>query len=172
MILAIAMAGDRDAFERLFRQFAPRVKTYYLKCGASEAMAEELVQETMLMVWRKSRLFDPRKAGAATWIFTIARNLFVDAWRRARRPEFDAQDPALVRNPEREIDSELIRSQSEVLVREAVGGLPAEQREVLELSFFSEQPHSAIAKRLELPIGTVKSRMRLALKRMRSQLKA
>jgi RNA polymerase sigma-70 factor (ECF subfamily) len=170
LLVAVATLGDRFAFECLFRQFAPRIKTYLLRCGVPHAVADELVQEAMLTVWRKAALFDPSKASAATWIFTIARNLHIDVIRRSRRPTFDPLDPAFVRDAEPAADSELIRAQSEAQIREIVKALPAAQREILQLSFFAEQPHSVIAKQLDLPIGTVKSRVRLALRRIRGRL--
>jgi RNA polymerase sigma-70 factor (ECF subfamily) len=170
-IVAIATHGDRSAFENLFRQFAPRLKTYFLRCGVSQSVADDLAQEAMLILWRKAALFDPCKASAATWIFTIARNLFIDAIRHDRRPSFDPLDPAFVPDVEPSVESELIRAQSEAQIREIVKSLPAGQREILQLSFFANQSHSLIAKRLDVPIGTVKSRVRLALRRMRGRLK-
>lgn len=167
---AIATGRDRSAFESLFRQFAPRLKTYFLRCGASHPLADELVQEAMLTVWRKAALFDPAKGGVGTWLFTIGRNLYVDAIRRDRRPEFDPHDPGFAPDSEAAADFGMIKAQSEAQVRKLLMDLPAEQREILQLSFFADRPHSAIAKELDLPIGTVKSRVRLALRRIRGRL--
>ncbi len=100
LLLAVGHERDRSAFVALFDHFAPRVKAYLIRLGASGALAEDLAQEAMLIVWRKADLFDPAKASAATWLFTIARNLRIDAIRREKRPEFDPDDPAFVVDPE------------------------------------------------------------------------
>ena len=168
LIQLIAAQADRDAFAALFELFAPKVKGYLLRLGASGAAAEELAQETMLAVWRKAALFDPARAGASTWIFTIARNLRIDAIRRDRPPpaEEDPTDSA----PEPGADAVVFAAEREARVREALKTLPPEQMQIVELSFFSEEPHSAIAERLGLPLGTVKSRLRLAMGRLRALL--
>jgi RNA polymerase sigma-70 factor (ECF subfamily) len=168
LIQAIAARGDRAAFAALFSHFAPRVKGYLLRLGASAASAEELAQETMLAVWRKAALFDPSRAGASTWIFTIARNLRIDALRRDR-PAPAEGDPSDER-PEPQADAVMLAAEREARVRAALKALPPEQVEIVELSFFSEEPHSAIAERLGLPLGTVKSRLRLAMGRLRAIL--
>jgi RNA polymerase sigma factor (sigma-70 family) len=170
LLIAVASAQDRSAFEALFRHFAPRVKAYLLRLGASSAAAEDLAQEALLLVWRKARLFDPSKASAATWIFTIARNLRIDALRRERRPEFEPNDPAFVPEQDQPADAGLIRGDDEVRLREAIGNLSPEQAKVVELSFFADKPHSLIAKELGLPLGTVKSRLRLAMSRIRGEV--
>jgi len=167
LLIAVGATRDRAAFESLFRHFAPRVKAYLLRLGAGSAAAEDLAQEAMLSVWRKASLFDARKASAATWIFTIARNLRIDALRRERRPEFDPNDPAFVPEPDAHADAGLIRGDDEARLREAIGKLSPEQAKVVELSFFADKPHSLIAKELGLPLGTVKSRLRLAMSRIR-----
>lgn len=172
LLAAVGAARDRAAFEALFRHFAPRIKAYLLRLGASAAAAEDLAQEAMLSVWRKAALFDPAKASAATWIFTVARNLRIDALRRERRPEFDPADPAFVPDAERPADAALARSEDEARLREAIGKLSPEQARVVELSFFADKPHSAIARELGLPLGTVKSRLRLAMSRIRGVLAA
>ena len=166
LIGRIAAAADREAFAELFRHFAPRVKSYALRLGAPPAAAEELAQETLLSVWRKADRFDPARASASTWIFTIARNLRIDALRRERplpAPEDDADPSPLA-------DALLSGVQDDRRVRQALGALPPEQLQVIELSFFSDAPHSAIAESLGLPLGTVKSRLRLAMGRLRALL--
>jgi RNA polymerase sigma-70 factor, ECF subfamily len=169
MIGAIAARADRGAFAALFGHFAPRVKSYMLRLGADPRLAEELAQETLLAVWRKAAAFDPAKAAASTWIFTIARNLRIDAVRRDRRAE-----PLDDRNEEVDDDptpyDALAAAQSEGRIREALMALPPEQAEVVRLSFFSDKPHSEIAEELGLPLGTVKSRLRLAMGRLRDLL--
>jgi RNA polymerase sigma-70 factor, ECF subfamily len=167
LLLAVAQAQDRAAFAALFAHFAPRIKGYLLKLGAGAALAEDLAQEAMLTVWRKARLFDSSKASAATWIFTIARNLRIDAIRRERRPDFDPNDPALVPDDEPPADSVMIREDDEEKLRAALKVLSPEQAQVVQMSFFADKPHSQIASELGLPLGTVKSRLRLAMVRIR-----
>ena len=166
LILRIAASSDRSAFAELFQHFAPRVKSYGLRLGAAEAAAEELAQDTLLTVWRKAAQFDPARASASTWIFTIARNLRIDAIRR-ERPAPPPEDDA---DPQPLADAQLWGAQQDGRVRKALGALPPEQLEVIRLSFFSEAPHSAIAETLGLPLGTVKSRLRLAMIRLRTLL--
>ena len=169
MIGAIAAHADREAFASLFGHFAPRVKSYMLRLGAEPAQAEELAQETMLSVWRKAAAFDRAKAAPSTWIFTIARNLRIDAARRGRRGD-PAPDPSDEPDAARTPDAVLAATQSEHRIRAALSALPAEQAEVVRLSFFSDKPHSEIAEALQLPLGTVKSRLRLAMGRLRDLL--
>lgn len=173
LVSAIAKRQDRAAFAALFEFFAPRIKAFMQRSGASEARAEELAQETMLAVWRKAALFDPASAGAAAWIFTIARNLRIDAHRRERRGgmvetsdveiEFQIDDSP-------QPDALLATTQSEERVRSALTKLSDDQMRVVELSFFEEKAHAEIAQILGIPLGTVKSRLRLALNRLRNLL--
>ncbi len=169
-VVAVAQARDRAAFQRLFDHFAPRVKGYLMRLGAGNAIAEELAQEAMLAVWRKAVLFDPAKASASTWIFTIARNLRIDAIRKERRPELDPNDPCLMPAAERRADESMDWAQAEVRLHAALSQLPREQSRIIELSFLAEKPHSLIASELGLPLGTVKSRIRLAMARLRQAL--
>ena len=169
-VVAVAHSRDRKAFQDLFDHFAPRVKGYLMRLGAGNAVAEDLAQEALLTVWRKAALFDPGKASASTWIFTIARNLRIDAIRKERRPELDPNDPALLPEAERQADEGLDWAQAEDRLRLALAGLPREQSQIIELSFLAEKPHSTIANELGLPLGTVKSRIRLAMARLRLAL--
>ncbi len=164
-IEAVARSQDRAAFGDLFAHFAPRVKGYLMRLGANASLAEDLAQEAMLTLWRKAALFDPSKASASTWVFTIARNLRIDAIRRERHPEIDPSE--LAPEPDRAADASMVRDEDDAKVRVAITTLPKEQAQVIELSFFADKPHSAIAKELGLPLGTVKSRLRLAMARIR-----
>lgn len=168
-ILAIARRQDRAAFARLFERFAPKVKAYFLRMGLVEARAEELAQETLLAVWRKAGQFDPDRANAWSWIYTIARNLRIDALRRERHagalePDHQAEPPT----PEQALGAR----EGEAGVRRAIGELPDEQAEVLRLAFFEDRTHVEIAEQLGLPLGTVKSRIRRATEKLRSSLEA
>jgi len=169
-VVAVATVRDREAFQRLFDHFAPRVKGYLMRLGAGNAVAEDLAQDAMLAVWRKAALFDPSKASASTWIFTIARNLRIDAIRKERRPELDPNDPALLPESARHADETIDWSQAEDRLRAALAELPRDQARIIELSFLAEKPHSLIASELGLPLGTVKSRIRLAMARLRLAL--
>jgi len=168
-IAAIAERADREAFARLFNHFAPRVKRYALRLGATPELADDLAQETLLTVWRKAGGFDASRAAASTWIFAIARNLRIDVARR-ERPIAEVMDLSDTPDAEPTPDSALVAAQSETRVRLALLSLPAEQAEVVRLSYFSEKPHAEIAGELGLPLGTVKSRLRLAMDRLRNRL--
>lgn len=166
----VAEDGDRAAFASLFAHFAPRVKAYMMRLGSDATSAEELAQEALATVWRKSSQYDPSKAAASTWIFTIARNLRIDAFRREKRPELDPEDPALVPDAPAPADDLVIAGQQAEHIRAALLELPEEQRQVVRMSFYDDRSHSEIAAELGLPIGTVKSRIRLAFQRLRESL--
>ncbi len=170
MIEAIAQSRDKSAFAELFGHFAPRLKSYLLRQGTDEAMAEEVVQEAMVMVWRKAESFDRRQASASTWIFTIARNKRIDRLRRERRPGLDPHDPALVPDPETPADRSMEATQARARLQDAIKNLPQEQSELIRLAYFEEKTHGEIAAESGLPLGTVKSRIRLALGRLRREV--
>ncbi|MFL2771295.1 MAG: sigma-70 family RNA polymerase sigma factor [Rhodospirillaceae bacterium] len=170
LLVSVAQKKDKAAFSRLFSHYAPRIKSYLMRQGADAASAEELSQEAMMSVWRKADRFDPKKASAGTWIFTVARNLRIDALRKERRPSFDPEDPALVPEPEIAPDTAVSIGETQVRLRNAVAMLPPDQAEVVKLSFYEDKPHAEIAEDLNLPLGTVKSRLRLAMRRVRIAL--
>ena len=159
---------DKNAFGQLFGHFAPRVKAFLMRNGADPAMAEECAQEVMVTLWRKAHLFDPSRASAATWIFTIARNRRIDAIRKERRPE--PED--LTWGPEHEPDQAdtLALQQENDQLGQAIAALPAKQRELIEKAYFSDLSHREIADQTGLPLGTIKSRIRLALERLRHEM--
>jgi RNA polymerase sigma-70 factor, ECF subfamily len=169
LLIAVAQSQDRDAFEILFEHFAPRLKAYVLRQGTDAGMAEEVVQETMVKVWRRAAQFQPERASAATWVFTIARNTRIDMLRKARRPEPDMNDPAYVSNSQPPVDEAISRAQDAERLRKALASLPAEQQTVLIMAFFEDKPHARVAEELGLPLGTVKSRIRLAVRRIQSK---
>lgn len=169
-IVAIAERRDRAAFAMLFAHFAPRVKAYLMRLGTPAGVAEELSQEAMLAVWRKATLYDPGKAQASTWIFTIARNLRIDAVRREARPELQPEEPALRPVPLPDADQLVAASEQQSRLREALKTLPPDQAEVVALSFFADKAHGDIGRHLGIPLGTVKSRLRLAMQRLRAAL--
>ena len=167
---AIAGARSRAAFAELFGFYAPRLKSYLLRLGAGDAEAEELVQEVMITVWQKAGQYDRSRASVSTWVFRIARNRRIDAQRRLRRPELAAEDPML-RPPELEQpDDLLLRDQLEGIVRAELVKLPKDQLLLLRAAFYDGLSHSEIARAFNLPLGTVKSRIRLAFLRLRGRL--
>jgi RNA polymerase sigma-70 factor, ECF subfamily len=170
LIEAIAERRDRAAFADLFEYFGPRVKAWMMRAGSSPTAAEELAQETMLAVWQKARLFDPAKAGASTWIFTVARNLRIDALRRERHPSELVPDPSEQPEEPAQSDRVLAMAQEGTRIRLALSVLPPEQAEVIRKAFFEEKVHSEIGQELKIPLGTVKSRLRLAMIRLRAIL--
>lgn len=170
IVRAIAEESDRAAFAMLFRHFAPRVKTFLMRSGLPSNTAEELAQETMINVWRKASYFDPARAGVATWIFTIARNLRIDHLRQQNRRPPVAEDPSDEGEEPHTGETFLLMAERESRVRKALTQLSEEQMKVVRLSFFGDKAHSEIAAELDIPIGTVKSRIRLAMTHLRSLL--
>jgi RNA polymerase sigma factor (sigma-70 family) len=170
-LLSAVASGDRAAFALLFDFFAPRLVTFLRQGGLPTDASEDLAQEVMVLAWRKARSFDPTRGSVSAWLFTIARNLRTDRYRRDRNEpivldgeDHDALDTGLA--PE----DQLHRLQRERLVRVALMRLPSEQLRLLQLSFFAGQPHTDIARDLSLPLGTVKSRIRQALTNLRRSL--
>ncbi|WP_244999696.1 sigma-70 family RNA polymerase sigma factor [Brevundimonas nasdae] len=166
LIEAVALRRDREAFADLFNYFAPRLKAWLVKSGATPGAAEDFAQDAMLAVWRKADLYDARKARAATWIFTIARNRRLDILRRDARP-LPTPEIELVGEEVRRPDDILSMAEDAARVRDALSRLHPDQVEVLRLAFFMDSPHSEIARRLDLPLGTVKSRIRSAMSKLR-----
>jgi RNA polymerase sigma-70 factor (ECF subfamily) len=170
LIDQIAKERSKPAFADLFRYFAPRLKGFLMRLGSAEAQAEEIVQDVMLTVWRKAHLYNFKRATPATWIFTIARNRRIDVLRRHVFTEVDLQDPALVGDDPAQPDTEIEATEREIHVRAAMQKLPDEQAELVHMAFFNDWSHSQIAEKLSLPLGTVKSRLRLAFGRLREAL--
>ena len=170
LLTRIAASKDRAAFGVVFDHFAPRVKSFMMRKGSNAEQAEDLVQETLIAVWSKAAMFSTDKGSVSTWIFTIARNLRIDKLRRERAQlytdleDFDAPDLGTG------AEEALGRSQEDNHVVQALAQIPAEQRDLLILSFVEDVPQSEIATRLGIPLGTVKSRMRLGYQRLRKIL--
>lgn len=164
----VAEQQDADAFAQVFDHFAPRVKAFLMKSGADAATAEECAQDVMVTVWRKAPQFDATRASVATWIYTIARNRRIDMLRRDRRPEPEE----LTWGPEAEpdqLDAIALQQESARLVS-AMADLPDRQRQMIERAYFGDLTHSEIAEETGLPLGTIKSRIRLALERLRHSM--
>jgi RNA polymerase sigma-70 factor (ECF subfamily) len=170
LIFAVATRQDRSAFAALFDHFAPRIKSLLMRSGTPAETAEDMAQEAMMSVWRKASYFDPARASASTWIFTIARNLRIDAARRQKREEVHAAIESVEPEGPEQPDEVVDIGRREARVREALKILPPDQLDVVKLAFVEGLTHSEIAQALGLPLGTVKSRMRLAMGRLRGHL--
>ena len=167
LLQRIAERGDADAFKELFQSFAPRVKSYMMRQGADPTSAEELAQETLLMVWRKAGLYSPEKGSASTWIFTIARNLRIDRLRREVPWQELPEGHDEIRSDDPTPDEIVSTRERQARTQTALATLPDDQKAVVSLSYLEGLSHSEIAERLSLPLGTVKSRMRLAYQKIR-----
>jgi len=170
LLVRVAKHQDKDAFAELFGHFAPRVKSYVFKLGCTDTMAEDLAQQTLIQVWRKAKLFDANKAAASTWVFRIARNLRIDALRKQPHHQLDDYDFATLEDDSDSAETQVSRGQTGDVMREALATLPADQAEVIRLSFYDGLSHGDIAKALDVPLGTVKSRMRLAFAKLRESM--
>ena len=168
-VAAVRDGQDKAAFAELFAYFAPRVKSFLMKSGASPDLAEECAQEVMVTLWNKAHLFDPSKASVSTWIFTIARNRRIDILRKQKRPEPEDLPWGPEAEPD-QADAMGLQQETEQL-GEALAALPEEQRKLIERAYFGELSHSEIAAETGLPLGTIKSRIRLALERLRYTMK-
>lgn len=169
LLLAVRDGRNRDAFAALFAHFAPRLKAMLRRGTMSDAQAEEVVQEAMLAVWHKAAQFDPARASASAWIYRIARNRQIDIFRREGRPVPDELTQAPP--PEPDATDVLALDQETRRLRAALEALPPDQRDIVQRAYLGELSHSEIAATTGLPLGTIKSRIRLALERLRHELK-
>ncbi|WP_181701129.1 sigma-70 family RNA polymerase sigma factor [Chthonobacter albigriseus] len=168
----VARNRDQSAFVQLFDHYAPRLTAYLIRLGTENGVAEEIAQEVMVTLWRKAELFDRSKSSVGTWLFRIARNRRIDVLRRDRLGDLDPNDPAFLPSDFDDPESGLDIAVREERVRVALATLPAEQLSLVELAFFKGLSHSQIADETGLPLGTVKSRIRLAFSRLRKILEA
>jgi len=164
----VAQERDREAFGRLFQHFAPLVKAFALSGSPlSASHADELVQEVMIKVWQKADGYNPQKAAASTWIYTIARNCRTDLYRRLQK--FDTPINAEDIWPEDSVEEPFLNLQQrrdEVRVRQLLEELPQEQRQALAMVYMEGKSHQEVSQELDLPLGTVKSRIRLAMQKL------
>lgn len=170
LVARIAAERDRAAFGMLFDYFGPRIKALMLRGGADHALAEDLAQDVMMTVWRKVELYAPDRGTVGAWIFTIARNARIDRLRRGSSRPYEDVDSLDLMSGERDAEEETFASQQAARVADAMAELPKEQRQIVELSFVNDMPQSEIAAKLVLPLGTVKSRLRLAYTKLRVEL--
>ena len=167
---SVAVNKDKKSFGHLFDHLAPKVKGFLRKNGTAEDMLDDVTQEVMIKIWRYAGHFDQTKGKVTTWVFTIARNARIDLIRKENRPEPDINDPVLVKENPRGSDDILLAKQNSTRISEAIGELPNEQQEILKYAFFEEKSHAEIAAQTGLPLGTVKSRIRLAFQRLKKTL--
>jgi len=167
---AVAERRDREAFGHLYGHFAPRVKSYMTRQGADAAMADDLAQETLVQIWRKAEQYDPDKAAPAAWIFRVARNLQIDKYRRRKLHEVELTEEADRVESAAENHERSIEQPDADKLRKLVSELPGEQMDVVRLSFFEGLSHAEIGEHLSIPLGTVKSRLRLAFGKLRTAM--
>jgi RNA polymerase sigma-70 factor, ECF subfamily len=166
LVEAIASQRDRAAFARLFALYGPRVRSQLCARGASLTVADEVTQEVMLTVWRKAGQFDPRRGRVGTWLFVIARNCLIDHQRGQRWPQPEPDDDVRADAP----DDQLAEAERQRDLRAALDELPLEQREALAGAYYRGRTMRELADEHRLPVGTVKTRVRLGLARLRACL--
>lgn len=168
-MLAVRDSRDRDAFVKLFDFFAPRLKGFIMRTGTSSHQAEEIVQDVMLTIWRKAAQFDPHRAQVSAWVYQIARNRQIDLARKENRP----LPEELKEDPGQEQDASQILGveQETAKLRLALKTLNPDQREIIEQAYLGELTHHEISAKTGIPLGTIKSRIRLGLARLRHELK-
>lgn len=173
LMAALTDKRDRGAFAQLFDYFVPRLQSHLIRLGTDAAQAEEITQDVMMTLWHKAHLFDSRKSALATWLFRIARNRRIDRLRR-NRVDFvdpaDVMDDLVAETPDADAMIDLVRQEEQI--RQAMADLPEEQLSLVRLAFFDGLSHSEIAEQTRLPLGTVKSRIRLAFTRLRRGMEA
>ncbi len=171
-----AVARDRcqQAYGALFRFFAPRIRSYAISQFGSEDVAMELVQETMTTVWLKAHLYHPQRGAPSTWIFTIARNLRFDMLRKQRKSkELVCAEDLWVMLCEQTPDSNQPQADEQVLQQHIdvlIEALPDKQRRVMHRIYVQGKSQQEVAEELNIPLGTVKSRTRLALAKLKEKL--
>lgn len=164
---SVAERRDRHAFEQLYGYFAPKIKGYMLRQGADDASADDLAQETMVQIWRKANHYDPQKAAVSTWVFRVARNLQIDRMRKLKSYEVALNADASSTLENLQHNEQLEHRTDTDKLRKLIGELPEEQMEVVQLAFFEGLSHTEVSCRLSIPVGTVKSRLRLAFGKLK-----
>ncbi|MEX0969994.1 MAG: sigma-70 family RNA polymerase sigma factor [Paracoccaceae bacterium] len=168
-MLAVRDARDRSAFAQLYDHFAPRLKGFFMRGGVPAAQAEDIVQDVMLTAWHKAAQFDPHRAQVSAWIYQIARNRHVDLLRRETRPLPDTLDIEPAEEPDA---SQIVAIEQEgAELARALAALKPDQREMIEKAYLGEMTHQDLSTQTGLPLGTIKSRIRLGLERLRHELK-
>ena len=169
-ILNIAESQDIGSFKKIFEYFSPRLKSFLMKSGAEESIAEEIIQETMTIIWTKADYYDPKVASPSTWIYTIARNKKIDILRKSRKAILEDIETAVLPAVEPKTEENIEHDQKFDLIAQQLDSLPKDQLDLLKMNFFEEKSHSEISELTGIPLGTVKSRIRLALEKIRAKL--
>jgi len=151
----------------LFAHYTPRLRAYLVRTGAAAGVVDEIVQDVMLTAWRKAELYRRSQGGVSTWLYTIARNAFIDHVRREKRPTYDSEDPLLNIASDEDLEQDINTKLNAAALKKAIDGLSEQQTDVIRLFYFAHKTHSEIAAELDLPLGTVKSRVRLAVDHLR-----
>lgn len=159
-------AGDPDAFRAFYDRYGGRISAYLRHLGARGGEIEDLLQDVFLAVWHRASTFDARRGVAAGWLFTIARNKWFD---RLRRPDRHATSPL-------EVDpvqpTKRVAAETRLTIFQALGRLKEEQRDAVELAYFGGLTYEETARELDLPLGTLKSRVRTGLRTLKAHLEA
>ena len=166
----VAESQDIGSFKKIFDYFSPRLKSFLMRSGADEAIAEEIIQETMTIIWTKADYYDPKVASPSTWIYTIARNKKIDILRKSRKAILEDIDTAVLPPVESKADENIEHDQKFEMITQYLDGLPEDQLNLLKMNFFEEKSHGEISEITKIPLGTVKSRIRLALEKIRGKL--
>ena len=166
----VAESQDISSFKKIFDYFSPRLKSFLMRSGADEAIAEEIIQETMTIIWTKADYYDPKMASPSTWIYTIARNKKIDILRKSRKAILEDIDTAILPPVESKADENIEHDQKFEMIAQYLDDLPEDQLNLLKMNFFEEKSHGEISEITKIPLGTVKSRIRLALEKIRGKL--
>ena len=166
----VAESQDISSFKKIFDYFSPRLKSFLMRSGADDAIAEEIIQETMTIIWTKADYYDPKVASPSTWIYTIARNKKIDILRKSRKAILEDIDTAILPPVESKADENIEHDQKFEMIAQYLDDLPEDQLNLLKMNFFEEKSHGEISEITKIPLGTVKSRIRLALEKIRGKL--
>ena len=166
----VAESQDIGSFKKIFDYFSPRLKSFLMRSGADETIAEEIIQETMTIIWTKADYYDPKMASPSTWIYTIARNKKIDILRKSRKAILEDIDTAVLPPVESKADENIEHDQKFEMITQYLDDLPEDQLNLLKMNFFEEKSHGEISEITKIPLGTVKSRIRLALEKIRGKL--
>ena len=166
----VAESQDIGSFKKIFDYFSPRLKSFLMRSGADEAIAEEIIQETMTIIWTNADYYDPKMASPSTWIYTIARNKKIDILRKSRKAILEDIDTAVLPPVESKADENIEHDQKFEMITQYLDDLPEDQLNLLKMNFFEEKSHGEISEITKIPLGTVKSRIRLALEKIRGKL--
>ena len=169
-IIRIAEDHSKAAFAEVFKEFYPRVKSYLSSLSVHYERVDDIAQDVMTTIWRKAHQYDSTKAAPVTWIFTIARNRYIDVCVRKKNHQFSTEDAGFFMVDLEEPDVAFARVQNQEVINNVVEHLPETHIELVKMAYFRDYSHREISEKTGLPLGTVKSRLRVALQKMRKFL--